>query len=120
MRTQIKATNIELTLAIQDYVDKKLASLEKFFGPQDDPLIVVEVGKTTKHHRSGDVFRAEVKVRVSGKDYYAFVERDDLYASIDEVKDEIIREITGSKSKTRALIRRGGAKLKSLLKRFGQ
>jgi putative sigma-54 modulation protein len=118
MRTQIKATNIELTEAIQDYVEKKLNALEKFFGPQDDPLVMVEVGKITRHHKSGNVFRAEIRVSVSGQDHYAFVEKEDLYAAIDEVKDEIIREISGSKQKDRTLLRRGGAKIKALIKKL--
>jgi putative sigma-54 modulation protein len=118
MRTQIKATNIELTPAIQDYVDKKLESLDKFFNPSDDVVAFVEVGKTTRHHRSGDVFRAEVRLAFSGQDHYAVVEKEDLYAAIDEVKDEIVREVTGGKKKRETLVRKGGAKIKGLIKRL--
>lgn len=118
MRTQIKATNIELTPAIRDYTEKKLEALDKFFAGDEDSIAFVEVGKTSRHHKSGDYFRAEVRLSLSGKNHYAVAEKEDLYASIDEVKDEIIREITGDKNKRETLMRKGGAKIKSIIKKL--
>jgi ribosome-associated translation inhibitor RaiA len=46
------------------------------------------------------------------------VEKEDLYAAIDEVKDEIVREVTGGKKKRETLIRKGGAKIKSIIKKL--
>jgi putative sigma-54 modulation protein len=118
MRTQIKATNIELTPSIQDYVEKKIQSLDKFFGPTDEAIAYVEVGKTTRHHKSGDFFRAEVRLVSAGKEHYAVVEKEDLYAAIDEVKDETIRELSGERKRMRTLVRKGGAKIKSIIKKL--
>jgi putative sigma-54 modulation protein len=120
MQIQLKATGIELTPAIKDYAEKKISSLEKFFGESEGILAAVEVGKTTAHHRSGDVYRAEVSIRVSGVNHYAAAEKDDLYAAIDEVKDEVAREIVKAKGRKQTLIRRGGAKIKNLLRRLGR
>jgi ribosomal subunit interface protein len=66
MQIKIKTTNIELTDAISSYVEEKLQSLEKFAVPheEENPLLYVEVGKSTNHHQSGDVFRAEVTMNV--------------------------------------------------------
>jgi len=116
MKINIKATNITITPAIDDYIHKKLESLIKFFGRASDVLANVEVGKTTKHHKSGDVFRAEVHIIVDGDEYYAVVETDDLYAAIDEVKDEITRELTSRKKRTLRLLRKGGAQIKAAIK----
>ena len=70
MRLQIKATGISLTPSIEDYVNKKTAMLEKHLRSLDsDALVSVEVAKTTRHHKSGDIFKAEIKVRAGGKDY---------------------------------------------------
>ena len=115
MRINIKATNITTTPAISEYIDKKVNMLEKFLANQD-VLVNVEVGKTTRHHKSGDVFRAEIQIIADGKDYYAVSETDDLYAAIDKVKDEIVHELTSKRKKALHLLRRGGAKIKNLLK----
>jgi putative sigma-54 modulation protein len=116
MNINTKATGITITPSISEYVEKKVGMLEKFFRGAGDVLVNVEVGKTTKHHKSGSVFRAEIQIMAQGQDYYASVEKDDLYAAIDEVKDEIIRELTSRKKKTLRLFRRGGAQIKSLIK----
>lgn len=116
MKINIKGTNISLTPSISEYVNKKVEILEKFFGGVDEVLVNVEVGKTTKHHKSGDVFRAEIQVVSNGQTYYAVSETEDLYASIDKVKDDIAQELSSKKKKTIHLFRRGGAKIKELLK----
>lgn len=115
MKTNIKVTNITLTPAISDYIEKKVDMLEKFF-EGEEVLARVEIGKTTKHHKSGDVFKAEVHLIFGGYDHYAVAERDDLYAAIDEVKDEIARGVTSKKKKTMSLIRRGGGQIKNIIK----
>ncbi len=118
--TNIKASQMELTPAIADYVNKRVGMLEKIVSPDDTSAYAsVEVGKSTKHHSQGDYFFAEINVHIAGKDFRAVAEKDDLYAAIDEVKDEIIREITGYKNKRRTLVRRGGAVIKNVLKGIG-
>lgn len=121
MQIKIKTTNIELTDALSSYVDEKLQSIEKFTVPhkEEDPLLYVEVGKTTNHHRSGDVFRAEVTMNLRGKQFRAVSEKDDLYAAIDDMRDELVRELTSHKTKERSLARRGAGMIKNLL-RFGR
>jgi ribosomal subunit interface protein len=115
MKINIKATGITLTPSISEYIEKKIDLLGKFF-QEGEVLINIEVGKTTKHHKSGDIFRAEIQVACGGQNYYAAVEKDDLYAAIDEVKDEIAYKLSSKKKKTLHLLRRGGAKIKNLLK----
>ena len=53
-----------------------------------------------------------------GGEYYASAETEDLYASIDKVKDEIVRELTSKRKKALRLFRKGGAKIKNMLKGF--
>ncbi len=116
MKINTKATNISLTPAITEYIDKKLESLVKFFSNTDEVIINVEVGKSTKHHKSGEYFRAELHVISAGEDYYVAAQKDDLYAAIDEVKDGIIREMTSRRKRTIRLVRKGGARIKAILK----
>lgn len=115
MRINTKATNIEITPAIADYVEKKFSAFDRF-ASSENSRCDVEVGKTTQHHRSGDVFRAEVNLHIEGKSFYAVSEKDDLYAAIDVVKDEIIRQVTSEKDKSHTLYRRGALHVKNILK----
>ena len=117
MQKNIKATNIEITPAIGDYVEKKFGAFDRFVhGAVADSRCDVEVGKTTRHHKSGDFFRAEVNLHTTGQNFFAVAEKDDLYAAIDEVKDDIIRQLTTHKDRSNTLYRRGALKLKNILK----
>ena len=119
MRHNIKGTNIQLTDAITSYLDKRLATLERFVNADDPTLMVdVEVGKTTFHHQSGDVFRAEINIHVSGKSYRSVAERSDLYSAIDEAKDSMKRELASNKDKRTSLLRRGGQRIKDFVRGF--
>ena len=120
MRVQLKASLIELTPAIEEYATKRIASLDKYFSEEDPDTVMVniELGKTTRHHKSGEVFKAEVFLRVPGKEYYASSEQEDLYAAIDDVKDDIAREITSWKERSKTLFRKGGARVKNLIKKL--
>ncbi len=106
---------MDLTPALTDYTEKRLGTITKY--TEGNPLIAVEIGKTTMHHRHGEVFRAEVNVVTTlGKQYRAVSEKVDLYEAIDDIRTEIIREIKAGKSKTQTLFRRGSQKIKSLVK----
>lgn len=115
MKINIKATAIELTPAITDYVHNKLSTLEKYI-TNEDAVAQVEVGKTTEHHKSGEIYKAEVHINGAGLDLYAMTEGHDLYAAIDMVKDEIVRNATELKSKRESLSRRGGRMVKDMMK----
>ena len=117
MNIKITSKNFELTPAIEDYVTKKISSLEKFLNIKDVTLCEVEIGRTTRHHKSGEIFRAEVNIVEPGRSQvYSFAEEADLYTAIDVVRDEAERAIVSRKSKRVALFRRGGAAVKRLLK----
>lgn len=116
MKINTKATNISITPAIAEYVEKKVNALEKFFRGIDDVLVNVEVGKTTRHHKSGNFFKAEIHLMANGEEYYANAETEDLYASIDKVKDEIVHELTSKRKKAIRLFRKGGVQIKNMLK----
>lgn len=113
MHINIKATHITLTPETSEYLDKRLASLEKLIDPADTSAMAdVEVGKTTIHHRRGDVFRAEINVRTAGKQFRAVAQESTLYNAIDKARDEVLREMRRNKRKQIHLLKRGGAKIK--------
>lgn len=118
MKINIKATGIELTPAISAYVNKKILPIEKYLDRKSssDTVAQVEVGKSTRHHKAGNVFRAEVHITGVGIDLYAVREMEDLYAAIDVVKDEIVQNILQLKGKRETLMRRGAKMMKSVMK----
>lgn len=117
MKINIKATGIQLTPAISSYVHKKIFSIEKYFDKSNkDAVAQVEVGKSTKHHKSGPVFRAEVHITGGGLDLYAVSEKEDLYAAVDIVRDEVIHGVVQSKGKRETLTRRAAEMVKNMMK----
>ncbi len=117
MRSTTKVTGMELTPAISDYLDKKITSLDKLIDKEDtSALAKVEIGKTSNHHNQGEVFRAEITLHIAGADFRVESEKDNLYAAIDAVRDQMHQELQSYKRKKVSLVRRGGAKIKSVLK----
>ena len=116
MNINIKATNIESTEALNDYVVSRLDKLEKF-GKGQEVTGHVEIGKTTNHHKQGeDVFKAEFDMRVGGERFFAIAEAPDLYAAIDEAKEEIVRRVSHAKDRKQTLFRRGATSVKKMVK----
>lgn len=116
--TKIKATNTTLTEAITNYVNLKLGKgvLEKFAGSYEILSVEVDIGKTTEHHNNGEIFRAEVNVAVKGKILRAVSDKEDLYAAIDDVRDEIIKVLKDTKTKKETMWRRGARNIKKMLR----
>ncbi|MDO8569514.1 MAG: ribosome-associated translation inhibitor RaiA [bacterium] len=118
MKINIKATGIELTQAISDYVYKRISSIEKYLDKKSSSNIIaqVEVGRSTRHHKTGNIFRAEVHITGVSVDLYAVSELEDLYAAIDAVKDEIVHNVVQLKGKRETLARRGAGMMKNIMK----
>ncbi len=117
MKINEKGTNMVMTGEIKDYLYKKLAHLEKFIDSADGSVLCeVELGKISQHHKNGDVFRTEINLHIAGKNLRVESEMDDLFASIDIAKDEMVRELQSNKDKKVSLLRRGGVKVKNILK----
>lgn len=116
MNITIKATNMELTPSIREYVESRVSGLEKFLKNKEGVHASVEVGKMTNHHKNGDIYRAEVHFRSGGMDLFAFSEQEDLYSAIDDLKIEATRVLTESKDRKVTLFRRGARSVKKMLK----
>ena len=97
----IKATNIQLTPYIKKYVDTKIGSLARFLKRIEPSLLIarVEVGKPSRHHKKGNVFYAEVSLQLPGKALRAQAQNWDLHLAIDEIKNEMQRQIKDYKEK---------------------
>lgn len=91
---------MDLTDAIKKYVEERSEALEKLTSHFESTAeLRVELGKTSQHHTSGPFFFAEFHLDVPGTVLTAKAEGADLYAVIDEVRDEIKRQLVDRKEK---------------------
>ncbi len=119
MKINIKATNIELTPAITNYVHDKLRTLEKVIRDPEKAFAHVEVAKTTEHHRTGDdLFKAEIQITDGGKVFRTVEMEGDVLAALDKAKDEMFRDIRSTSERKRNLFIRGARSLKKRIKGF--
>ena len=117
MNINIKATHIDLSPALQSYVESRLRRLGKFLDERESPASVqVELAKETDHHRQGEVYRAEINIDWQGKRFRSEAVEEDLYAAIDVAKDEIAGEIKRARRKDTTLFRRGGRLIKNIIR----
>ena len=102
MKINIKATDLELTPAIEGYIRKKFQSLDNLlqtFEDEGNVYIYFEIARTTHHHKSGKIFYAEANVDLLGENIRAQKKEEDIRAAIDEVKDILRRKIREVKEK---------------------
>lgn len=116
MHTNIKTTSISLTPAISEYLSKRLAKIDNLIGSDTSTICDIEIGRTTAHHHKGEIFRAEIHITSKHHDVYASSEKEDLYSAIDDAVDEAFRGLTSRRKKYIAVARRGGAKVKAMVK----
>lgn len=102
MKIIIKSKNIELTPAIESYINKKLKFIDKLLEKHlknAEAIVNIEIAKTTLHHRKGNIFYAEANLTLPSKFLRAEEQNINLYAAIDLLKDKIKQEILKFKSK---------------------
>lgn len=101
MKINIKATNIELTAAIEDYVQTKVDMLEKYLGNISVINCDFEVEKAVGGQNKGEIFRAEINLQIPKELLRVEKTEADLYKAIDKVKDHIESMIIDYKQKRR-------------------
>lgn len=115
MNIIIKGSQIEITEAIQSYLERKLEGLQKFLN--EESKIQADIGKTSNHHKHGDIFKAELNIYHKGQYTRVEAEKDDLYTAIDAVKDEAYDALSSKKDKKQSLFRKGAQKIKRMFRR---
>lgn len=101
MNISIKATHLDLTPSIKQYVEEKVGHLGKFIVAQEAK---VELDRD-KHHHTGDVMRAEVMLIVGGKIMRAEASSEDIYAALDLVIPKLKEQIAKFKDKKKTVNR---------------
>ncbi|MBU0647155.1 ribosome-associated translation inhibitor RaiA [Patescibacteria group bacterium] len=99
MQLNIKATNIELTSEIKDYVQKKVDMLDKFLGKIQTLNASFEVELITNHHLKGEIYRAEMNLEILGELLRVEKTEKDLFKAIEKVKEHMAEIIKKYKEK---------------------
>jgi ribosomal subunit interface protein len=103
MNIIIVKKDIDLTPALEDYLQKKFAQLEKFvdaIGGNNPAELTIEVEKTTNHHQNGFIYKTSAKVHVANITLRANAEAEDIHAAIDGAKDILRGEIEKYKDRS--------------------
>lgn len=103
MKTKIIARKMELTSAIESYVLKKIAKLDKFFNDDANSTVTLSAQK--------DKHRAEITVFYGGMVYRAEILSEDLYNSIDRAVELMERQIRKQKTKLEKRLKTGAFKI---------
>jgi len=108
MNISIKATHLDLTPSIKEYVEEKVGHLAKFIVAQE---ATVELDRD-QHHRTGQVMRAEIMLVVGGKIMRADATAEDIYSAIDLAIPKLKEQISKFKDKRTTIARNRARRVK--------
>jgi putative sigma-54 modulation protein len=91
MNLSVTGHNLVVTPAIRSYINAKMDRVLRHYDHVIDARIVLSLDKLRQ--------RAEVTLRVPGRDIFVECEQEDLYAAIDGMADKLDRQVV--KHKTR-------------------
>jgi len=123
MRINIKSVNVGLDQALTDWIYKKLGEIEKYLsdfegreipGGKETIELNIEIAKTTRHHRKGDVFRAEAQLYLPKELIRVEATDNDLRTAIDQIKEQLYRKIKKYRRKRIIRARKWARKIKEI------
>ena len=102
MNIQVRGDRMDVTQALQDYVEKKISRLEKYFDapPERDVSVTMSVER--------GIHRVEVMIQVHGVLFRAEEKSEDMYASVDLVVDKLEQQLHKYKEKLNKRFREKG------------
>jgi len=106
-----KFNTVENSDQLSTLVTHKLESLGKFIKNGVPSLCEVEFEKIAEQ-KNGKVYRVETNLTINGTLYRAEATEESFERAIDEMRDELGKEIRRSKDKRDSLIKSTGRKIK--------
>jgi len=99
MKIRVKVTNIESTNYLNKLIEEKIKDIERLLLGFSKVTAEVEVGLTSKHHQKGNIYRAEIQIKIPGKFFRSVSEKEDFRAALTDAKDELQSQIKKHKEK---------------------
>lgn len=93
MNVNLKATKLELTDDLKNYIQVKMDMLEKYLGEVKVINCDFEVGLAVGGQHSGKIYRAEVNLEVPQDLLRVEKTEKDIFKAVDKVKDHLQRSI---------------------------
>ena len=93
MNLNVSGHHLAVTPAIRSYVSVKIERIRRHFDHVIDVHVILSVSKIRQ--------KAEVTLRVRGKDLHCECEEADLYAAIDLLVDKLDRQVLKYKDRRR-------------------
>lgn len=91
MQINITGHHIELTDALNEYVNTKFQKLERFFEHINNTHVVLRVEKSQQI--------AEATLHVNNGEIHASSQNENMYVSIDDLIDKLTRQLNKHKEK---------------------
>ncbi len=96
MEIRIKWTNLKTSAALEDYFRHKIEHLEHYY----KPILSADLELAhDRHHRKGEVYRAEARLAVAKKTIYASQGAKEAFESVDLLLNDLINQIADYKDK---------------------
>lgn len=96
MNLTISGHHLEVTPSLREYVVTKLDRVTRHFDQVVDVSVLLTVDNPREKDRRQ---RAEVTLRVKGRDIFVEQSHEDLYAAIDQLMDKLDRQVVKHKDK---------------------
>lgn len=113
-----KSTNVDIEDKLTDLLEDKLQSLNKYLGAETDVVCEAEFEKITASGK-GRIYRVEVNLQVAGTVFRAEATEENFEKAIDEVRDELDKELRRANRKRDTMLKKGGRRIKEMM-RFGR
>lgn len=108
MQLEITGHHIEVTSALNTYIQEKFDRIKRHFDQVLNIHVILKVENKTQHS-------AEASMHVSGNHIFANAKEENMYASIDSLIDKLDRQVLKHKAKLKDHHRDEGMKLNSQL-----
>ncbi len=94
MQVSVTGRHVEVTEAMKQHVEDKIAKIKRHFDHVTDVHVILTVEKLEQ--------KAEATVQISGAKLFADDVQADMYAAIDNMVDKLDRQIIKHKEKVQA------------------
>ncbi len=91
MQLSVTGHHVEITDSLRDYVQEKLARIQRHFDQITNVHVILSVEKL--------VHKAEATLHLPGGNLFAEADNDDMYAAIDALSDKLDRQVRKHKEK---------------------
>ncbi len=108
MQLQLTGKNIELTPALKAYVDDKIGGLEKY----NEQITQMRVTLEDVREEHTKQFKATVQIQAGHEVLFTEEVAADMYAAIDIIKDEMLRQLRDLKAKLETKHRKANASMR--------